>query len=97
MIINSSLSDSKNKEVTMNANTLAPPHGPEHHPIPPHQRRNLLYVEFDEQDKTVLEMVFGDPDSAYAAMRAFYKAPPEQQIITIQILMQIEEVIYHEN
>ena len=40
--------------------------GPGRH-IPPHERKALMHVEFDEADWTLLKEVFGDDDTALAA------------------------------
>lgn len=62
------------------------------HPIPPHERRNMIYVEFDERDRIVFKEMFGDDDTAEAAISIIHNAPPEIQILAIQVLKMIEEV-----
>lgn len=59
--------------------------------MPPHERRNMLQLEFDEEDWNVFKEAFGDEDTAEAAIEIIYSAPPEIQILAIQILNMIEE------
>lgn len=67
---------------------LLPPH--ERHgygrPIPPHERRAMMHVEFGEEDLTLLDAIFGDPDTAQAAAYIIQDAPPEIQILAIQLM-----------
>lgn len=65
--------------------------GPGRH-IPPHERKALMHVEFDESDWTLLKEVFGDDDTALAASEIIREAPPEIQILAIQLMNIIEEV-----
>jgi hypothetical protein len=65
--------------------------GPGRH-IPPHERKALMHVEFDEADWTLLKEVFGDDDTALAASEIIREAPPEIQILAIQLMNIIEEV-----
>lgn len=59
---------------------------------PPHERKALMHVEFDEADWTLLKEVFGDEDTALAAAEIIKEAPPEIQILAIQLMNIIEEV-----
>lgn len=65
-----------------------PPH--ERHgfgrPIPPYERRTMMHVEFSEDELTLLDTVFGDPDTAQAAAYIIQDAPPEIQILAIQLM-----------
>ena len=61
-------------------------------PIPPHERKNVMYVEFDESDYMLFKEVFEDEDTAVAAMRIVRNAPPEVQILTVQLIKMIKEV-----
>lgn len=65
--------------------------GPERH-IPPHERKALMHIEFDEGDWKLLKDVFGDEDTAVAAAEIIREAPPEIQILAIQLMNIIEEV-----
>lgn len=65
--------------------------GPGRH-IPPHERKALINVEFDEADWTLLKEVFGDEDTALAASEIIREAPPEIQILAVQLMNIIEEV-----
>ena len=58
---------------------------------PPHERKDLLRIEFDETDWGILSMVFGDEDTAMAAAEIIHNAPPEIQILAIQLINIIEE------
>ena len=65
------------------------------HPIPPmplHMQRQRILIKFEEEDLAVFREVFGDEDTAAAAMEILYAAPPEIQILALQILHMIEEV-----
>lgn len=58
----------------------------------PHERKTLMHVEFDENDWNLLKEVFGDEDTAIAASEIIMEAPPEIQILVIQLMNIIEEV-----
>ena len=60
--------------------------------MPPHERKSLMHVEFDEGDWSLLKEVFGDEDTAVAAAEIIMEAPPEIQILVIQLMNIIEEV-----
>lgn len=66
--------------------------GPRRH-IPPHERKTLMHVEFDDGDWGLLKEVFGDEDTALAAAEIIREAPPEIQILAIQLMNIIEEVV----
>lgn len=59
-------------------------HRPGH--IPPHAHRALLRVEFDEQSWALWEQVFGDDDTVGAAAEILRNAPPEIQILAVQLI-----------
>lgn len=65
--------------------------GPGGH-IPPHERKSLMHVEFDEADRMLLKEIFGDEDTAHAAEAVIKDAPPEVQVLAIQLMNIIEEV-----
>ena len=69
-----------------------PPHLRGEHPIPPHERKNMMHIEFDESDYELFVKVFEDEDTAVAAMRIIHNAPPEVQILAVQLIKMIEEV-----
>ena len=62
------------------------------HNIPPHERNAMLHIEFDENDWTLLKEVFGDADTAAAAVDIIRDAPPEIQILAVQLINIIKEV-----
>ncbi len=62
-------------------------------PIPPHERKALMRVELDEKDIALLKMIFGDEDTAEAAAEIIREAPPEIQILAIQLINLIEEEV----
>lgn len=64
---------------------------PERH-ILPHERKALMHVEFDKKDWELLKDIFGDEDTAAAAAQIVREAPPEIQVLVIQLLNMIEEV-----
>ena len=57
--------------------------------IPPYERRN---IEFSEEDLNLFNTIDGDEDEAMAAVRVIMDAPPEIQILAIQLINYIEEV-----
>lgn len=62
--------------------------------VPPHMRRQMVQLELDDKDMAVFQDVFGDEDTAGAAADILGGAPPEIQILALQILHMIEtEVI----
>lgn len=61
-------------------------------PVPPHLRKTLMDVEFDEEDFSLMKRIFLDEDTTMAAIRIIKEAPPEIQILTIQLINLIEEV-----
>lgn len=65
---------------------------PERH-IPPHERKALINVEFDKKDWELLKDIFGDEDTAAAAAQIVKEAPPEIQILAIQLINMIEEAV----
>ena len=60
--------------------------------IPPHERRNMMRIEFSEEDLDLFNTIYGDEDEAMAAVRVIMDAPPEIQILAIQLINYIEEV-----
>ena len=62
------------------------------HNIPPHERKAMLHVEFEENDWVLLKEVFGDEDTAAAAVDIIRDAPPEIQILAVQLINIIKEV-----
>jgi len=60
--------------------------------IPPHERRNMMKIEFSEEDLNLFNTIYGDEDEAMAAVRVIMDAPPEIQILAIQLINYIEEV-----
>ena len=53
-------------------------------PAPP-RRRNCMHLEFEEEDWNIFVKVFGDEDSASAAMQVIQNAPPEIGVLTMQM------------
>ena len=68
-----------------------PPHEL-HPPLPPHRRRTDLQVRFEDGDWNLLKEVFGDEDTAFAAAEIIRNAPPEIQVIALQLMNIIKEV-----
>jgi hypothetical protein len=61
--------------------------------IPPHERRAMFNVTFDDKDSELLEKIFGNKDSAAAAVEIICTAPPEMQVVAVQILKLIQKRI----
>lgn len=75
--------------------SVPPPHAPEPHPpVPPHERRRMFQIEMSEKDIEILTAVFHDEDTVSAAVEIICNAPPEIQVLVIQILKMIEETNY---
>lgn len=62
-------------------------------PIPPHERKAFMRVELDDMDMALLRMIFGDADTAEAAAEIIREAPPEIQILAIQLINIIKEEV----
>lgn len=60
--------------------------------IPPHERNAVMRIEFDENDWKQMDEIFGNEDTAAAAAEIIRNAPPEIQVIAIQLMNIIEEV-----
>lgn len=63
------------------------------HPVPPHERKGMISVQFDETDWGVFKDAFGNEDEANAAIGIIHGAPPEIQILVAQLLTQIEKEV----
>ena len=61
-------------------------------PIPPHERKALMRLECTEADWNLLLDVFEDEDTAMAALNIIQDAPPEIQILAVQLMNLIQEV-----
>lgn len=61
--------------------------------IPPHERKGVMHIEFGEADWVLLKEVFGDEDTALAASEIIREAPPEIQILAIQLMNIMEEAV----
>ena len=64
---------------------------PPHH-LPPHQKEQLVHIEFEEKDWIVLKEIFGDEDTTLAAAQIIEDAPIEMQILANQLLNMIKEI-----
>lgn len=81
------------EEICMNEHIVQPTELRPRHHIPPHERRGMISIEFEERDWDVLNEVFGDEDTAAAAVDIIHNAPPEIQILAAQIIKMIEEAV----
>ena len=63
------------------------------HSVPPHERKGMLSIQFDERDWGVFKDAFGNEDEANAAIGIIHGAPPEIQILVAQLLTQIEKEV----
>lgn len=61
-------------------------------PMPPHKRKALMHIVFDENDWKLFQMVYEDDDEAAAAMQVIMNAPPEIQILMAQLIDLYQEV-----
>lgn len=62
-------------------------------PMPPHMRHQMIHIEFEDKDLAVFQDVFGDEDTAAAAIDILCGAPPEIQLLALQILHMIEKEV----
>jgi hypothetical protein len=60
-------------------------------PVPPHERKGMIVLQFEEGDWKVFKEAFGDEDTAAAAVEIVHSAPPEIQILVAQVLDMIEK------
>lgn len=60
--------------------------------IPPHERKAVMNIKFEQSDWELLRKIFGDEDTSLAAVEIIKEAPPEIQILAIQLINVIEEV-----
>ncbi len=58
----------------------------------PHERKALMHIEFNEEDWGLIQEIFGDEDTTIAAVKIINEAPPEIQILAVQLLDLIKEV-----
>lgn len=83
--------EKRNKRTFEGGNYMLYEHrGLERH-VPPHERRALMHIEFDEDDWKLMKKVFGDEDTAAAASEIITEAPPEIQILAVQLMNIIKE------
>lgn len=73
-----------------------PPHLNGTH-IPPHMRKVFIRTEFSEADWKLFQRIYGDADEAAAAIQVLLDAPPEIQILAMQLIGLIEEEENHED
>lgn len=59
-------------------------------PLPPHLRSGMLQLVFEEEDMVRMTKIFGDIDTACAAMAVLQKAPPEKKILAKQLFQLIQ-------
>lgn len=63
------------------------------HPLPPHARRAHIQINYEDDDWPYFCWIFGDEDTAKAAIMIAYAAPPEVQIIIYQLFLIIKETM----
>lgn len=86
----------KEEKSMMNEHKMGPAIHGRRHPVPPHERKGMISLQFDEKDWQVFMNVFGNEDDAKAAMGIIHGAPPEIQILAAQLLTLIEKEIEKE-
>lgn len=57
--------------------------------IPPHERKNMIYLEFDNNSESKLCKLFGSEEEAEIAIKILHNAPPEQQVVALQLFKMI--------
>lgn len=65
-------------------------HGAKH--IPPHERKAMMQIVFDQEDWALWLKIFSDEDTAIAAAEIIQKAPPEIQILAFQLMIILKEM-----
>lgn len=63
------------------------------HLVPPHERKDMISIQFDERDWAVFKSVFGNEDETNAAIGIIHGAPPEIQILVTQLMALIEKEV----
>lgn len=61
------------------------------HHLPPHERRKAVQFVYEESDWQIFTDVFGDLDTAKAAVTIIEAAPPEIQILFYQMVQLVKE------
>lgn len=84
-------SDHQNEKTMAGGHPMICEHRGPGRPIPPHERKTLVRIEFNEADWELLKDVFGDEDTVLAAAEVIREAPPEIQILAVQLINIIEE------
>lgn len=59
--------------------------------IPPHMRKAFIHVEFSEADWELFQRIYENADEAAAAIQVLLNAPPEIQILAMQLIELIKE------
>ena len=62
-------------------------------PVPHHEHKGMITLQLDDSDWQVFKDVFGDEDTAAAAVEIVHGAPPEIQILVAQVLDMIEKEV----
>ena len=86
-----SMNNSSQEDIRMKEHMRGLMVGRPGHPVPPHERKGMITLQFDDKDWEVFTEVFGDEDTASAAADIIHGAPPEIQILAAQILKMIEK------
>ncbi len=81
----------KEKHIMMREDKMGPGAPGHRHPMPPHERKGTISIQFDETDWQVFMDIFGNEDEANAAIGIIHGAPPEIQILAAQLLTLIEK------
>ena len=60
--------------------------------IHPHERKALINIEFEESDIQLFKCIYDNEDDMLAAVQVLMDAPPEIQILAVQLISLIKEV-----
>lgn len=79
------------EEICMNEHIMEPMVHKPKRPVPPHERKGFISIQFDDDDWSVFNEAFGDEDTAAAAVDIIHGAPSEIQVLVAQLLKMIEK------
>lgn len=60
--------------------------------MPPHERKALIHLEFEEEDMQLFRCIYENEDDMNAAVQVLKDAPPEIQVLAVQLIHFIKEV-----
>lgn len=59
----------------------------------PHERKALINLEFEEEDMQLFHCIYENEDDMAAVVQVLRDAPPEIQVLAVQLIDMIKEVV----